>query len=217
MKVGSGHQAELCMSWSISTKLSKKTLYFVPLAKNSDELVFTQKKNPMLDGFAWLLSLQCWPSSFPALTPLGSGLSSSFSLPAMALRRDKYEKHVKLYWVETKQGGRKLFLGCKFLTRLFNKHIYIYIYILYIFIYKYLCTWKFVPLSSEDVIKRAAFLYKQSLRVSSLKGNVSDKFLKKTMKFQRMKWQSWRLRWMVFPLTLSCPKTQQAPQCAWHL
>ena len=38
--------------------------------------------------------------------------SSLPSLPAMHLRRDKYQKEIKLYWVETKQGGRKLILGC---------------------------------------------------------------------------------------------------------
>ena len=27
------------------------------------------------------------------------------------LRRDKYEKHIKLYWVETKMAGRMLTLG----------------------------------------------------------------------------------------------------------
>ena len=33
------------------------------------------------------------------------------------LRRDKYEKNVECFWVETKVGGRKLPLGC---TRGYN-------------------------------------------------------------------------------------------------
>lgn len=42
--------------------------------------------------------------------PISRLISPHFS--AMVLRRDKYEKHVKIYWVETKIGGRKLLLNC---------------------------------------------------------------------------------------------------------
>ncbi len=37
------------------------------------------------------------------------------------LRRDKYEKHIELYWVETKTGGRKLSLICIYTNHFFKK------------------------------------------------------------------------------------------------
>lgn len=68
--------------------------------------------------FDWILYMTLnWTNHTPWVGFMNTDLSRYWtsslpSLPATHLRRDKYQKEIKLYWVETKQGGRKLSLGC---------------------------------------------------------------------------------------------------------
>lgn len=93
-RVGSGHLVYVRMdhnhSGSYLNFVCDGTMFvIIPYLKYCDN--YTKKNMFSHQSIPWL-----WVSSHSH---------------GLILRRDKYEKHVKVYWVETKTAGRKLLLG----------------------------------------------------------------------------------------------------------